>query len=123
MVEQNCPDRDFIGADELLRRVHPALYDPGTESLDPGVFKNFPNPELNRCSANWAECSTVERTIRERPSHGVASIRVQICWDEEQDIERAPKKDNRAHCNIVGTKSGSRRRRLAKAAIVLRQPQ
>lgn len=122
MSEQPCPDRELTGPDELLRWVHPALYDQVSESLDPAVFKNFPNPEFNRCSANWAECSTVHHTIRGRPGHGVASIRVQVCWEEEQEVERAAEENNPAHCNIVGDKPGSRRRRLAKAATVLRVP-
>ena len=118
-----CPDRDFDEADQLLRRFPPAFYDPETRELDPGVFKNYPFPELKRCSVNWSECSTIDEALGPQPRYGIASIPAGFCMAEDQEIERAPEDDNDSHCNLIGEKPMSRRRRFAKAADVVRVPQ
>lgn|GEM_PF-7080768 len=104
---------------EFLRWV-PDLYIHSDGSISPGAFSNTSGTE--RMSVNWAALSSVQDTLAGRENCGVVSITSEFCMDLYQEIERTPTKDNAAHCDVVGHKPTSVKRKLAQAAKWLYRP-
>ena len=73
-------------------------------------------------SVNRAELSSVKETIKPNPCWGVASIDAKSCYQANQDIEYTPQDDNHAHCDVVGHKTLSIKRKLREAAKLLLPP-
>ncbi len=106
----------FGPSDEFLRRFpkNPSHLKPDG-SVSSAVFENTPGTV--RMSVNWMAKSSVEDTLKGFPNFGVVMLTAEDYWKERHAIEHTPVTDppNPAHCDIVGDKPLSVRRRLARA--------
>lgn len=112
--------QDFAPHDEFLRRISPDWVKPDG-SLMTLAFRNTTGTD--RMSVNWAALSSVDDTLIGWEWHGVVSVTAELCWCLNQKIERTPTADNPAHCDVVGYKSESVKRKFARAGKWLRYPE
>lgn len=112
--------RDFAPDDEFLRRIPLDCVKPDG-SLASKAFANSTNTD--RMSVNYALLSSIEHTLTGYTGFGVTSITAELCWTLNQKVERTPNEDNPAHCDVVGPKPQSVRRRFARSAKLLHRPE
>lgn len=106
---------EVLDEEELLRRIHP------TQVKDCGGVSSaaFTDAEL---SVNRASLTSVEETLKEHPSHGVASFVTRVARELGQEVLPDPALFNPAHALVKGKKTKSVQRRLARACRLVRQP-
>lgn len=79
--------------------------------------------EQNSMSVDWAQCSTPADTVSRFPDWPgrkcVASVTAGTYWDLKQIIKFSPTLENPAHTDIIGDKTTSARRKLARTAKIL----
>jgi len=107
--------------DQFLRIISPIFYDPVKRKVLSGAFQNTSG--TNRMSVNSRKLSSIEDTLYGYPGHGVDSITAQLCWLLQQEIEETPVERNSAHCDVVGHKPLSIRRKFRDMADYLRYPE
>lgn len=112
--------RMFADDDSFLRRIHPQFYDHNTGKVSTAAFQNASG--TNRMSVNWMKLSTVDDTLRGYTGFGVASIYADLCWSLNQRIESVPSQGNPAHCDVVGEKPTSVKRKFRDMAKYLQYP-
>ena len=117
MSESSQP---FVPNDRFLRRIPPVFYDSKTGKVMSAAFQNA--PRTKRMSVNWTKLSTIKDTLNGYPGYRVASISAELCWSLEQDIEGTPSAENPAHCDVVGNKPQSVKRKFRDKAEYLRYP-
>ncbi len=111
----------FDDDEQFLRGIHPDWFDFDKQKILSWAFDNHPlTPE--RMSVNWAKLSSIDDTVKANPVWGVASITAATFYKENQDVDYTPIETNIAHCDVIGHKSLSVRRRLRNAAKLLRSP-
>lgn len=120
MREMSESSQTFVADDRFLRRIHPQYYNPNTGKVASAAFQNASN--TNRMSVNWMKLSTVDDTLRRYSGFGVASISAELCWFLNQEVEGIPSEENPAHCDIVGDKPQSVRRKFRDKAEYPRYP-
>lgn len=106
-------ESSFAPEDEFLRWVH-ENYVHTDGSVSPGAFSNSSGTQ--RMSVNWSALSSVKDTLADRNNFGVVSITAQLCWDLSQEIEKTPTVSNPAHCDVVGDKPLSVKRKFANGS-------
>jgi len=110
----NESSQTFVADDSFLRRIHPQYYNPNTGKVASAAFQNASS--TNRMSVNWMKLSTVDDTLRGYPRFGVALISAELCWFLNQQVESVTSEENPAHCDIVGDKPRSVRRKFRDMA-------
>ena len=120
MRKINESSQMFASDDHFLRRIPPEYYNPNTGKVVSAAFQNTSNTE--RMSVNWMKLSTVDDTLRGYPRFGIASISAELCWSLNQEIESVPSEENPAHCDVVGAKPPSVKRKFRNMAKYLRYP-
>lgn len=114
--------RRLIHDDEFFRAINPKAHLKPDGKLSSAAFSNSSN--TNEMSVDWAERSTPAETVGRFPhwpaGKFVASITAGTCWSLDQSIEFSPTTHNPAHTGIVGAKTDSVRRKLARTAEILR---
>lgn len=110
----------FAADDSFLRRIHPQYYNHNTGRVSSAAFQNASNTD--RMSVNWMKLSTVDDTLRGYTGFGIASVSASLCWFLNQRLENTPLQGNPAHCDVVGEKPASVRRRFRDMAQYLHHP-
>lgn len=118
--EMSEGSQTFVPDDRFLRRIPPIYYNPNTGKVMSAAFQNASG--TNRMSVDWTKLSTVDDTLRGYPRFGVASISAELCWFLNQEVERVPSEENPAHCDVVGDKPQSVRRKFRDRAEYPRYP-
>ena len=103
--------------DEFHRAIHPDFMKSGGR-ISPGAFSNATGTD--RMSVDWASMATLQQTFDRwtvwGDGRGVASITAKLCWSSGQTIEYTPNETNPAHSEVIGNKSDSVRKKIAKSA-------
>ena len=73
-------------------------------------------------SVNRMCLSSAEQTLCGHTGYGVVSLRADVMYNENQQILHTPTEDNVAHCDVVGAKPKSVRRRLRNSARLMVAP-
>ena len=110
----------FTAEEEFLRRIPPIHFDFDKGRIYSSAFDN--RSGTDRMSVNRMRLSSAEETLCGHPSYGVASLTADVIYKENQQILHTPTEDNVAHCDVVGTKPKSVRRRLRNAARLVVAP-
>lgn len=103
--------------DDLYRRISPAQYYEKEGRPASAAFRDF---EL---SVDWSKYTTPERTLRGYPSHHLASFKAIVPRQLNQEVKHDPVPDNYAHSLVIGKKTLSIARKLARSCkfIILRK--
>lgn len=113
--------RDLQDGDEFYRAINPEAHLKPDGTLASAAFRNSSN--TNEMSVDWAARSTPAQTVARFPNwpsgKRVASVSAGTYWDHNQSIKYSPNSDNQAHTSIVGAKTTSVRKGLARAAKML----
>lgn len=113
--------RDLHDGDEFYRAINPEAHLKPDGTLSSAAFFNSSN--TNEMSVDWADRSTPAQTVGRFPNWPtekcVASVTAGTYWDYDQSIKYSPNAHNQAHTSIVGAKTMSVRRGLARAAKML----
>jgi len=108
-------------ADELFYRAVRDIYIKEDGSVSPGAFSNTTGTDA--MSVDWAELSTPAETIARFPQwplpRGVVAVSVRRFWDCQQSIVYDEMPANPAHSLVLGEKTGSIRRKIAKGLRLL----
>lgn len=114
--------RRLLHDDEFYRAINPKFHLKPDGRLSSAAFSNTSNTQ--EMSVDWAELSTPAETVGRFPDWPagkcVASVTAGTCWNLDQSIEFSPTPHNPAHTGIVGVKTDSVRRKLARTAKILR---
>ena len=116
---ETIPDNHFV-----YRRIPDKLFKEG--HISPSAFNN----QGDGMSVDWQKYSTPEKTRnivsnqkKDPLEFGVAKIKaVKIREIEEQTLNHAPSKRNRAHSTVFGAKNVKIRRRFQQCAIMVIKP-
>ena len=107
--------------DSFLRAVNPYVHLKPDGTLSSAAFYNSSN--TNSMSVDWAGRSTPADTVSRFPdwpeTKFVASVTAGTYWDLKQTIEFSPTTHNPAHTDIIGDKTASVRKKLARTARIL----
>ena len=110
----------FVDTDRFFRAVNPQ-YLRGDGLVSAGAFSN--PSDGTGTSVDWERYGQPIDTIRRMaagqgwgPLTRAAAITYLACRDQKQDVTYEPQPDNKAHCEIVGVKTLSTRKALARAA-------
>jgi hypothetical protein len=106
---------NFVANDKFLRRIHPDWLKQ-TGQISSAAFDNY------RMSTNWMKLSSVEETLSGFENYGVAAVSANLCWSLKQKIESTPVENNVAHCDIVGNKTESIKKKFRDGAEYLVLP-
>jgi hypothetical protein len=109
----------FVAEDKFLRRIPEYHLKPGGE-ISSAAFQN--DRGTNSFSTNWMKLTTIEDTLKNNPGFGLVSISAKLCWENQQTPVYAPVDENAAHCEIVGHKTESIRRKIRSGAEFLVYP-
>ena len=120
MQEMNESSQTFASDERFLRRIAPVFYNPNTGKVVSAAFQN--SSGTNRMSVDWMGLFTVDDTLHDYRGFGVASISAGLCRSLNQEVERTPQEENPAHCDVVGYKPKSVRRKFREMAEYLRYP-
>src|SRR5688500_18070362 len=111
--EQIAPD------DLLLRRLHPKHVVPDTVSGGDRISgAAFTDPELSVDLALLVAGNDCR--FRMKDGAGVAEFSASAAFDKEMPVEHAPLPDNYAHRYVLGKKTESIQRHLARSSNLLR---
>lgn len=104
--------QEFINdEDDLYRRIPPLWYVEKEDRISSAAFKD------PKTSVNWAKYATPEETIVDHPNFHVGTLQVKIPRSERagnQEVKHDPKIDNYSHSLIIGKKTQSVARFLAR---------
>lgn len=113
--------RSLRDDDEFYRAINPDVHLKPNGTLSSAAFCNSTN--TNELSVDWAELSTPAQTVGRFPNWPagkcVASVTAETCSVHNQSIEYSPTRKNPAHSGIIGNKTASTRKKLARAANLL----
>lgn len=109
----------FVPNDKFLRRI-PPLHLKKSGEISSAAFHN--SSGTNRMSTNWMKLSSIDDTLRDFPSFGIASIKAELCWSLSQEIEWTPDEDCVAHCDVIGNKTESISKKFRDGAEYLKFP-
>ena len=119
--EVNAPRDDepqFIDEDRFLRRVPLDDIHVKDGKVTSAAFQNdtdADNRDTKKFSVFWHAKATVSEALKGHSNFSIAMLTAGHYRAEEQEIIHTPI-DHPAHCDVVGEKTISRRRRLSKLA-------
>jgi hypothetical protein len=103
-------------ADELLRRIHPAhiIMDQKLGAKRPASAAFDNTSGTNRMSVDLRKLlSCVKDCIKDYPNYGIAVFEVALAYELNQTVENSPRSENLAHCDVIGEKPPSVKRKFA----------
>jgi hypothetical protein len=109
----------------VFRRIGYWQYDYEKQKIFASAFKNDDEDGQSSCrhSVNWKEFSSIKKTLEGHGDQfGLAEITVQAYLDDNQTVKHSPKEGNYAHCDAIGKKSASVKKRLRSKARLLIPP-
>lgn len=105
--------------DVFYRAVNPCHHHKNDGTISSALFQNTSDDE-DAMSVDWSEKSTPQQTLDRfpawPPSKYVVPLTANDYWDACQEISYEPLCDNPAHTHVVGGKTRSIKRALAKKA-------
>lgn len=108
-------DRKTISDDDdLYRRIPPWHYVEKEDRISSAAFKD------EETSVNWSEYATPAETVSGFPGFRVGALKAKIPRSEKQKVIHDPKPTNYSHSLIVGKKTQSVAKHLARACMLLR---
>jgi hypothetical protein len=106
-------------ADLLWRRLHPTHVVPDTVNGGDRISSAaFTDPELSVDLARLVEGNGFRVTMKD--GAGVAEFPASVALDKKLTVEHAPLPENRAHTHVLGKKTESIQRHLARSSTLLR---
>ena len=113
--ESNKPNNipTFEVKDQFFRRI-PPWHLKGPHRISSAAFGN--DKGKNEFSANWQRKSSIKHTLNNLSGFGVASFTAELCYSLNQEPKYTPKEDNSAHCDIVGHKTESIKKKFRDCA-------
>lgn len=110
---------DIAPTDLLWRRLHPAHVVPDTVNGGERISSAaFTDPELSVDLARLVENGDFHVTMQ--GGAGVAQFPASAALDKKLPVEHAPLPDNHAHTHVLGKKTASIQRHLARSSSLLR---
>jgi len=112
--------RQIAHDDELYRRIAPDFFKAdGTVSSGAYKVKGQPDKEI---SVNLKYLTTIEETLRDRPTFGVGSLIARSARDLGLEVVHDPQPDNYAHSLIKGASTKTHCSKLAEATTIIKEP-
>ncbi len=100
--------KDISDEDDLYRRIPPEWYVEKEERISSAAFRHL------ETSVDWARYTTPEKTVAGFPNNHVAALQAKIPREKKQEVKHVPDPDNYSHSLIIGKKTRSFARFLAK---------
>ena len=103
------PDKDY-----LYRRIHPAHYVASENRPQSAAFRGI---NAYECSVEWEKHTTPEKSLKRYRSfrhHFLAKLQALVPRQVNQKVVHTPRIRNPSHADIVGQKTLSVARHLAK---------
>jgi len=110
---------DIFDEDDLYRRV-PSLWIKENGNPTSAAFHNSSNTD--DMSVDLGRLTTPEITASEQEGCGVASFSAGLARINKQEVLHTPNNENYAHSSVIGKKTKSIRRKLAKGSNIIYLP-
>ena len=104
---------DINDEDSLYRRIHPNFYVIKENRIASGAFKDY------ETSVDLARLCTPQKALEGYDNHHLAELKAKIPRERGQEVRHDPKPKNPAHSLIIGKKTLSISRYLAKNSILI----
>lgn len=101
--QEHINDEDY-----LYRRIIPEWYVEKDDRVASAAFTNF------ETSVDWALHTTPEKTVADFPNNHVATLQAKIPRAKDQEVKHDPYPENYSHSLIIGKKTLSVAKHLAR---------
>lgn len=100
--------KDINDEDDIYRRIPPDWYVEKEDRVSSAAFTHY------EASVNWALHTTPEKTVVGFPNNHVAALQAKIPREKHQKVKHDPIPDNYSHSLIIGKKTLSVAKYLAR---------